>query len=244
MKLAPKVIFLIRDSEGYASAISGALRPNPPFTVSTRDECFEFSLEEYGIKYHKASGSVIHYLDDKGIYLVSVLILQNYEPPVLACALNEVLSHIAGGSSPSSSKPSLVVPFVIASSKLKWENKTLTKTDRSVLLLGTAMGPETDISRTLIAKVQELPLTSQIYCEQLACLFHLIRFLNIPAFFLVGRTGRILTNQVAGEEIQIMREMGELLASSLPLSFSREEIVWNPKETSKGVQELWRALYG
>ena len=132
-----------------------------------------------------------------------MLILQSYDPPVLACALNEVLSHIAGESSPSSSKPAIVVPFVIASSKLKWENKTLTKTDQSVLLHGTAMGPETDISRTLIAKVQELPSTSQIYCEQLACLFHLIRFSNIPAFFLVGRTGRILSNQAAGEEIQV-----------------------------------------
>lgn len=35
-----------------------------------RDECFEFSLEEYGIKDHKASGSIVHYLDDKGIYQV------------------------------------------------------------------------------------------------------------------------------------------------------------------------------
>ncbi|KGN43390.1 uncharacterized protein LOC101217042 [Cucumis sativus] len=246
MKLAPKVIFLLRDSEGFASALSGALRLSPPSTVTTLDECFEFSLEDYAIKDQKASGNIVHYLDDKGIYQVSVLILQNYEPPVLACALDVVLSHIAGERSPSSSKakPTVVVPSVITSSKLKWESKTLTKNDRTVLLYGTEVGPETDISRTMGAKVKKLPSTSQIYYEQLACLYHLIHILNIPAFFVVGLTGRSLSNQAAGEEIQILNEMGELLANSLPLSFSREGIVWNPKETSKEVKEPWRALYG
>ncbi|KAL4037022.1 hypothetical protein IC575_000605 [Cucumis melo] len=246
MKLAPKVIFLLRDSEGFASALSGALRLNPPSTVTTLDEIFEFSLEDYAIKDQKASGNIVHYLDDKGIYQVSVLILQNYEPPVLACALDVVLSHIAGERSPSSSKakPTLVVPSIITSSKLKWESKTLTKNDRTVLLYGTQVGPETDISQTMGAKVKKLPSASQIYYEQLACLYHLIHILKIPAFFVVGLTGRSLSNQAAGEEIQILNEMGELLANSLPLSFSREGIVWNPKETSKDVKEPWRALYG
>ncbi|KAG6572206.1 hypothetical protein SDJN03_28934, partial [Cucurbita argyrosperma subsp. sororia] len=246
MKLAPRVVFLVRDSEGFSSAIVGALRPNPPFTVTTLDEDFEFSLEEYAMKDQKASGTVVHYLDDKGIYQVSVLILQSYEPPVLACAVDVVLSHIAGQRLPSSSKskPTLVVPSVITSSKLKWESKTNTKSDRTVLLYGTEVGPETDISRTMGAKVQKLPSTSQIYCEQLACLFHLIRILNIPAFFVVGQTGRSLSNQAAGEEIQILSEMGELLANSLSLGFSREGIVWNPKEKSKDVKEPWHALYG
>ena len=139
-------------------------------------------------------------------FQVSVLILQSYEPPVLACAVDVVLSHIAGQRSPSSSKskPTLVVPSIITSSKLKWERKTNTKSDRTVLLYGTEVGPETDISRTMGAKVQKLPSTSQIYCEQLACLFHLIRILNIPAFFVVGQTGRSLSNQAAGEEIQVL----------------------------------------
>lgn len=247
MKLAPIVIFLVKDSEGFASAISGALRPNPPFTVTTLDECFEFSLEDYAIKDQKASGSIVHYLDDKGIFQVSVLILQSYEPPVLACALDVVLSHISGERSASSSKakPTLVVPSVITSSKLKWESKTVTKNDRTGLLYGTEVGPETDISRSMGAKVKKLPSTSQIYYEQLACLYRLIQILNIPAFFVVGRTtGRSLSNQAAGEEIQILSEMGELLADSLPISFSKEGIVWNPKETSKDVKEPWRALYG
>lgn len=137
-------------------------------------------------------------------FQVSVLILQSYEPPVLACALDVVLSHIAGESLPSSSKPTLVVPSIITSPKLKWESKTLSKNDRSVLLYGTQVGPETDISRTIVTKVKQLPSTSQIYHEQLACLFHLIRILNIPAFFVVGRTGCSLSNQAAGEEIQVL----------------------------------------
>ena len=141
------------------------------------------------------------------LYLqVSVLTLQNYEPPVLACALDVVLSHIAGERSPSSSKakPTLVVPSIITSSKLKWESKTLTKNDRTVLLYGTQVGPETDISQTMGAKVKKLPSASQIYYEQLACLYHLIHILKIPAFFVVGLTGRSLSNQAAGEEIQVL----------------------------------------
>ena len=39
--------------------------------------------------------------------------MQNYEPPVLACAVAEILSQISGEES---------------SSKLKWESKTLTHT--------------------------------------------------------------------------------------------------------------------
>lgn len=138
---------------------------------------------------------------------VSVLILQSYEPPVLACALDVVLSHISGERSASSSKakPTLVVPSVITSSKLKWESKTVTKNDRTGLLYGTEVGPETDISRSMGAKVKKLPSTSQIYYEQLACLYRLIQILNIPAFFVVGRTtGRSLSNQAAGEEIQVL----------------------------------------
>lgn len=122
----------------------------------------------------------------------------------MACAINEVLSHIAGESLPSSSKPTLVVPSVITSSKLKWESKTLTKNDRTVLLYGTEVGPETDISQAMVSKVQKLPSTSRIYQEHLACLFHLIRILNIPAFFVVGRMGHSLSNQAAGEEIQVL----------------------------------------
>lgn len=137
-------------------------------------------------------------------FQVSVLILQSYEPPVLACAVNEVLSHIAGDSLPSSSMPTLVVPSVITYSKIKWESKTVTKNDPTVLLYGTEIGPETDISPTMVAKVQKLPPMSQIYHEQLACLLHLIRVSNIPAFFVFGRTGRSLPNQAAGEEIQVL----------------------------------------
>lgn len=44
--------------------------------------------------------------------------------------------------------------------------------------------------------------------------------------------------------IQILYEMGELLASTLNLYFSRDEITWNPTRKTKDDKEPWRALYG
>lgn len=35
-----------------------------------RDESFELSLEHYGIKDHKASGNILHFIDDDDIYRV------------------------------------------------------------------------------------------------------------------------------------------------------------------------------
>ncbi|PNY14414.1 hypothetical protein L195_g011095, partial [Trifolium pratense] len=68
MKLAPITVFMFRDSEGFASAISEALYPNPSSSFTRQEDSFELSLESYGIKDHKASGNVIHYVDNHGIY--------------------------------------------------------------------------------------------------------------------------------------------------------------------------------
>jgi hypothetical protein len=110
MKLAPMTVFMLRDSEGFASAISESLLPNPSsssftrrqwvfffsfsflshqsvrlfhftlivFVFGFREDSFELSLEIYGIKDHKASGNVIHYVDNHAIYKVLIFFSINY----------------------------------------------------------------------------------------------------------------------------------------------------------------------
>ncbi|KAI4308586.1 hypothetical protein L6164_031644 [Bauhinia variegata] len=107
MKVAPKVVFLFRDREGFASAILDSLHPNSPSSLRRLEDSFELSLEGYGITDHKASGNIFHYVDDQGIYQVSVVAMQHYEPPVISCAVNEVLAKIAGDK--SSLTPTLLI---------------------------------------------------------------------------------------------------------------------------------------
>ena len=45
--------------------------------------------------------------------------------------------------------------------------------------------------------------------------------------------------------LQILYEMGELLASASGLCFLRDRVMWQPTtNTSKDSEEPWRALYG
>ncbi|KAK4594207.1 hypothetical protein RGQ29_018049 [Quercus rubra] len=173
---------------------------------------------------------------------VSLFLMQNYEPPVLACAVAEILSQISGEE--PSSMPTLIVPFVLASSKLKWESKTLTKNESKASIYGIQIGPDTDITHVMATRTQKVPSSLQIHHEPLACLLQLVRVLKFPTFVLIGQRGRHLSDKAIGEELKIISEIGELLASSSCLCFSRDRIVWQPTNTSKESEEPWRALYG
>ncbi|ONI18025.1 hypothetical protein PRUPE_3G192700 [Prunus persica] len=237
MKVGSKVVFLLRDSDGFGDAISGAFHPKPSNT--TIEESFELSLEHYGIKNCKASGSIRHFLDHQGQYEVSVLLMQYHEPPILACAVNEVLAQIAGKK--SSSIPTIVAPFVVASSKLKLESKSATKFEGKVSLYGTEIGSETAISKAMATRTQKPPPTMQIHHEPLACFLQLARVLKLPTYVLIGERGLRISDK---EELEILYEIGELLASTLNLYFSRDKITWNPTRKTKDNKEPWRALYG
>uniref|UniRef100_A0A2N9EJK7 DUF7894 domain-containing protein n=1 Tax=Fagus sylvatica TaxID=28930 RepID=A0A2N9EJK7_FAGSY len=154
MKVARKVVFLFRDSEGFASAIFDALHPDTHSSLRPLEETLELSLESYGIKDQKASAKILHYVDHQGNFQVSLLLMQNYEPPVLACAVTEVLSQITRGK--SSSMPTLILPFVLASSKLKWESKTLTTKESKASVYGIQIGPETDITQAMAIRTQKI----------------------------------------------------------------------------------------
>ncbi|CAI8587372.1 unnamed protein product [Vicia faba] len=241
MKLSPITVFMFKDSEGFASAISQSLHPNPSSSFTRLEESFELSLEGYGIKDNKASGNVLHYVDNHGIYKVSVVIMQHYEPPVLACALNEVLNEIFRGD--SSKKPTLLVPFLVESSKVKGNNKSIRSDESRPLTYGIQIGQITDIMQTLLKKTQEPPSSLRIQHEIFACFLHFVRVMNLPTFFLIGQTSQYLDNK-STKQHEAICEIGEILASSTGLQFSEDKVIWNPKKTSKEIKEPWRDLYG
>ncbi|KAM1713666.1 hypothetical protein TB2_023905 [Malus domestica] len=170
MKVGSKVVFLLRDSEGFGEAISAAFRPNP--SNSTVEESFELSLERYGIQNCKASEILRHFLDHQGLYEI---------------------------------------------------------------------GSETSISKAMATETQKPPPSLRIHHEPLACFLQLVRVLKLPTYVLIGQRGQRISDK---EEFQILYEIGELLASTLNLSFSRDKITWNPTRKSKDDREPWRALYG
>ncbi|GAY55124.1 hypothetical protein CUMW_162000 [Citrus unshiu] len=251
MKVAPKLIFLLRDPEGLVTAIADALHSNPSSSYRRLEESFELSLEQrYGIKEQKARGQLVHFIDDKGNYQrpidlqsfkVSVLLLQNYEPPALVCAISEVLAQL---NCETSTLPLLLAPFVVESSKLKGQEKSLAASESKVSLYGLQIGLETDITQAMAARTQKAPSSLQIHCEPLACFLQLVRILKSPTFILIGQRTTSHSNKTSGGELQILHEMGDLLASNTGLSFRREKIIWNPAQESKDAQEPWRALYG
>ncbi|PON87998.1 period circadian protein [Trema orientale] len=243
MKVGSKLVFLFRDSEGFSTAISDSLHPNPtnPSSLTLLEESFELSLEPYGIKDVKASGTLLHFVDHQGFYQVSFLLMQNYEPPVLVCAVNEVLGEIAREE--SSSLPTILVPFIVASSKLKRDGRSWTKSENKVPIYGVQIGPETDTTKAVAARTEKLSGSFQVHHEPLACLLQLARVLHLPTFILIGERGQRVSDKNI-EDLEILHEIGEILASTLNLSFSKDRMKWKPKVTSKNSVEPWRALYG
>lgn len=242
MKVAPKLIFLFKDADGFGTSISDSLQPNPNSTTLRRlEESFQLSLERYGIRDRKASGNIVHFVDHDGHYQVTLLLMQNYEPPVLVCAISEVLASINGES--SSIVPTVVLPIIVATPNLKLERKYSTRSDK-VSLYGVQIGPETDITRDMVAKTQKPPSSLQIHHEPLACFLQLVRVLKLPTFVLIGQSGQHKFQKDLGEELEMIYQIGQLLTSISSLCFLRERITWNPTKTSKEVEEPWRALYG
>ncbi|KAH6780990.1 hypothetical protein C2S52_012227 [Perilla frutescens var. hirtella] len=242
MKLAEKVILLLNGGDGaVAAGIAGGLHPNPNAGFQTTKESFGLSLECYGIKDRMASGEVIHFVDSNGRCEVSLLLLENYEPPILACALNEVLLKLAGdGHSPA---PTLIVPFVVPESKLKREHRYSGKSEK-VSLYGMKLGPTTDVSESLSSRLQKSPQFSQILHEELAVVLHLVNVMKLPTVVLIGLTDQRISSKNTKEDLEVICQIAEHLASVSSLTFSKEKMVQSPTKTSRDGQEAWRALYG
>lgn len=130
-----------------------------------------------------------------------MLLMQNFEPPILACAVSEVLTQIVGEN--SSSLPTIVVPFVVASTKLKGDSRTSTKSDSKVSLYGVQIGPQTNITKAMATRTQKPSSTFQIHYEPLACLLQLARVLNVPTFVLLGQRGQRVSDDFV-EELEVL----------------------------------------
>lgn len=118
---------------------------------------------------------------------VSVLLMENYEPPVFALALNELLASLVGEN--STEIPTFVVPFVVAASKLKLENKNAVSSHK-VSVYGLQFGSATEPTDALSSKLQQPPPSLQIFHEQLACFLQFARVLKFSAFVIFGQSGQ------------------------------------------------------
>ncbi|GKA73235.1 uncharacterized membrane protein [Tanacetum coccineum] len=167
--------------------------------------------------------------------VVSILVLQKYETPVLACAISEVLSSLA---EVTSTMPSLILPFILDSSKIKLERKSSTNEN----IYGIQIGPQTDMTQALSSRHVKAPSSMQIHHEPLSCALQLVRVLKTSTFILVGQSGQ---HKSATDDLEVICKIGETLASASSLQFVKEKVTWNPKKTSKELKkEPWRALYG
>lgn len=114
------------------------------------------------------------------------MLLQRYEPPTLVCAINEVLSQI---TCETSTTPTLLVPFILESPKLKGETRDLA-TSGSGSLYGVQIGPVTEVAQAMGAGTQKPPSTLQIHHEPLSCFLHLARIMKLPTFILIGQRSK------------------------------------------------------
>ncbi|XP_026453011.1 uncharacterized protein LOC113353718 [Papaver somniferum] len=244
MKVAPKVIILFRDDKGFGPAMFKALQPNPNSPVEKKETSLEISLEKYEIRDCKASVDLSHFIDNQGSYQVSVLLLQNYKTPVIACVISEILALIRGED--SSSYPTIILPFFVPTAKLSSKVTNSTFISKKVTVYCTQIGPVTDFiqGQAMLAGVENPPSSLQIDYEPLACLLHSIRVLKLPAVLLIGLGSGNQMKKPIPEDLEVLYEMGEHLASKTGLYFSKDQVNWSPAEKTKESQEPWRALYG
>ncbi|XP_043693718.1 uncharacterized protein LOC122644168 [Telopea speciosissima] len=240
MQVASKVIFLFRDADGFGPAISDALQPKDS-SLRRKEISFELSLESYGISDRKVSGDAFHFIDHEGFYKLSILLLQEYELPLVSCAVHEVLSAITGEN--SSIVPTIIVPFLVAA-KLKSETANPAINGQRITLCGTEIGPATGFTQAVVAKSCKPPSSLQIHNETLACLLQLVRILKLPTVLLIGSRGQHQSQITTDEEMEVLCEMGEFLGNIANLHFVKDQIHLTPSQKCGDVQEPWRALYG
>lgn len=129
-----------------------------------------------------------------------MLLLENYKPPTLACALNEVLSLLVGDG--SSNMPTIVAPFFVADTKLKMENRTSFGVD-NISVYGLQVGVSSGLTKALITNLQGPPPSLQIFHEELACLLQLARVLKMPTLVIIGKKGQKLHRKTSEEDLEV-----------------------------------------
>ncbi|XP_042756342.1 uncharacterized protein LOC111911635 isoform X2 [Lactuca sativa] len=90
---------------------------SPVFVIPPSSPPLRYLYLSKLLRVSRASDAFLHLI----INQVSILVLQKYEYLVLAWAISEVLSSLAGED--KSNMPSLILPFILDTSKTKLERK-------------------------------------------------------------------------------------------------------------------------
>ncbi|XP_068638131.1 uncharacterized protein [Aristolochia californica] len=242
MKVASKVIFLVKDC--YGDAISDALQPSPISSLRKEEIPFDLSLEKYGVKKQKASGKVVNFVDDQECPKVSILLLHNYKPPIAACAVFEVLTTILTESSSNVSE--FLLPSVVSSPKFTLIQKVadLLLEDQKATIYGAQVGPVTDFIQSIVNKIQKLPSDFQVSSEPLACFLQVVRVLELPTVLLVGSVRPHQNESSTDQELEALFNVVEFTASHLGFSVHKDLLCLNTAKKLKEHQEPWQAWYG
>lgn len=115
--------------------------------------------------------------------------------------MNELLDLI---TREASTLPTIVAPFFVAASKLKFNNRSLEASSRKASLHYVQVGPETETSRLFASRVEKPPLLMQINYEPLSCFLHLARVKGLPTSILIGQRSSSVTNKALEEELQVI----------------------------------------
>ncbi|PKA51204.1 hypothetical protein AXF42_Ash010644 [Apostasia shenzhenica] len=239
MRVAPKVIFLLRDESGYGPALAEEFLPNPSSNHTRSESSFELSLEKYGITDCKASCDAIQFIDVDGSPQVTILLVPNYEPPIAACAVNEILSWTTSES--FCVQPTIIVPYITKSLKNDQELINSTTSEKQTTLYAAVIGSRNDLTGAVCAGTMSSPPTFRLYCETLACLLQMVRVLKLTTVFLIASASGKGT---LTSELEMLKQLGSFIAGHLNLSFSKDKLQLKEKERSAAAQEPWRDLYG
>lgn len=241
MKFASKIIFLVRDPDGFGPAIFNSLIPPADSNLTKSESTFELSLSNYGVNDQKASGDLINFVDPQGLPQVSIVLLPNYGPPIAACAVREVLSAIA--SENLSGQPTITLPFIMGVLKFNGEMMNLPSSKQEVALYAAKIGATTDFTSAVVAKVVTISSSLQLNCEPMACLVHMVRVLGMPTVLLIASNGQPQSRSTGNYELEALCKMGQFLGDHLGLGFSKDGLQYKQVEKPRAQQEPWRALY-
>ncbi|XP_052141516.1 uncharacterized protein LOC127761283 [Oryza glaberrima] len=235
MRVAPKVLVLVRDAAGYGAALADALRPTPGLTRESAP--LELPLAKYGLDGEKASGELVNFSDFSGDPQVSFFVLPDYKPPVAACAMNEVLALVS--SEAPSTLPTLIVPFMTRSPNYYHGAKT----GQLATLHGAEIGATTEFTQMLVDGTTKLPQSLQVRSEPILCLLEMVRVLNIPTVILFASSGQHQGKSSTDVDLEVLQCVGDHLAKHINLEFSKETVLQRGIEKSPVFQEPWRELY-
>ncbi|KAL5206975.1 hypothetical protein ABZP36_031410 [Zizania latifolia] len=239
MRVASRILILVRDAAGYGAALADAFGPTPGLTREFAP--LELPLDKYGLHGEKASGELVNFSYSSGSPQVSFFVLPDYKPPVAACAMNEILALIS--SEAPSTQPTLIVPFITRSSNYYHGMVHGAKIGPLATLHGAEIGETTEFTQMLVDGTIKPPQSLQMHSEPILCLLEMVRVLNIPTVLLVASGGNHQGKSSSDADLEVLQCVGDHLARHINLEFIKETVLGRGIEKSPVFQEPWRELY-